>query len=167
MSEFVALDFETADYGPDSACSIGLVKVKDGKIAQKLYCLIRPPREEFIFTDIHGISWEDVENSPDFKGVWPKIADFINAAETLAAHNSGFDKRVLYACCAAAGVEKPTQPFVCTVQLARHVLKIRPATLSNVCLRLGIDLDHHNALSDAEACARIVIAAGHNSSCKS
>ena len=27
MSNFVAIDFETADYGRDSACSVGIVKV--------------------------------------------------------------------------------------------------------------------------------------------
>jgi DNA polymerase-3 subunit epsilon len=160
MPEFITIDFETADYGPDSACSVGLVKVKDGKITQSLYCLIRPPRKEFVFTPVHGLAWDDVKNEPDFKGVWPKIADFIKEADFLAAHNAPFDKGVLYACCAAAGVLTPPQPFVCTVELARNVLKIRPANLANVCARLGIELDHHNALSDAEACAGIVLAAG-------
>lgn len=158
MSEFVAIDFETADYGKDSACAVGLVKVKDGKIAQSLYRLIRPPRREFLFTHIHGLSWENVAREPDFKGVWPEIREFIGGAEFFAAHNAGFDKGVLYACCAAAGAPKPPQPFVCTVVLARKVLKITPAKLSNVCVQLGIELDHHNALSDAQACARIVLA---------
>jgi DNA polymerase-3 subunit epsilon len=43
--------------------------------------------------------------------------------------------------------------------MARGILDIRPATLSNVCRRLRIPLDHHHALSDAEACAKIVLAA--------
>lgn len=33
-------------------------------------------------------------------------------------------------------------------------------SLPDVCARLGIELNHHDALSDAEACARIAIAAG-------
>ena len=159
MTEFIAIDFETAGREPESACSVGLVKVKGGKITESLYCLIRPPRQEFFFTPVHGIAWEDVKNEPDFKGVWPRIADFIREAGFLAAHNATFDKSVLYACCAAARVASPPQAFVCTVGLARNVLKIRPANLANVCARLAIALDHHNALSDAEACARIVIAA--------
>ena len=159
MAEFVAIDFETAGPEPESACSVGLVKVTDGQITQNLYRLIRPPAKEFVFTPVHGLAWDDVKNEPDFKGVWPDIADFIKEADFLAAHNAPFDKGVLYACCAAAGVSRPPQPFVCTVELARNVLKIRPANLANVCARLGIALDHHNALSDAEACARIVLAA--------
>ncbi|MEK7383088.1 MAG: hypothetical protein AAB262_07355, partial [Elusimicrobiota bacterium] len=46
MSVFVAIDFETADTGRDSACSVGLVRVENGTIVQKVVQLIRPPRIE-------------------------------------------------------------------------------------------------------------------------
>lgn len=48
---------------------------------------------------------------------------------------------------------------LCTVRLARRVWSIRPTKLPDVFRRLGLELDHHGALSDAEACARIVLAA--------
>jgi DNA polymerase-3 subunit epsilon len=51
------------------------------------------------------------------------------------------------------------QPFVCTVQVAREVWDIRPTKLPDVCGHLGLSLKHHSANSDAEACARILIAA--------
>ena len=60
----------------------------------------------------------------------------------------------------AAGHAVPEVPFVCTVQVARKKWGLKPNDLASVCRRLGIGLIHHNALSDAEACARIVIAAG-------
>ena len=41
---YVALDFETADYQPDSACAVGLAKVRGGEVVDTLYSLIRPPR---------------------------------------------------------------------------------------------------------------------------
>ncbi|MBU2575434.1 MAG: 3'-5' exonuclease [Elusimicrobia bacterium] len=158
MSAFVALDFETADYGRDSACSIGLVRVENHKIARAEHYLIKPPRKTFLFTGLHGISWGDVSGSPAFGELWPGLAYFFKGAEFLAAHNASFDKGVLNACCARAGIKPPGQPFQCTVKLARTVLNIRPAGLANVCQRLCIKLNHHNALSDAEACARIMIA---------
>ena len=37
MSTFVALDFETADNGRDSACALGLVRVKNNQIVQRSY----------------------------------------------------------------------------------------------------------------------------------
>ena len=45
------------------------------------------------------------------------------------------------------------------MQLARAQWNIRPTKLPDVCRYLGIKLRHHEADSDAEACARIVMAA--------
>jgi DNA polymerase-3 subunit epsilon len=159
MTNFVALDFETADNGRDSACSVGLIRVENYQIVQRVHYLIRPPRSTFRFTFIHGIRWRDVAEQPSFGELWDSIHSIIHNADFLAAHNAPFDKGVLYACCDTYGISRPSQPFVCTVQLARKTWDIRPTKLPNVCEYLGIDLEHHQALSDAEACARIVIAA--------
>ena len=157
MSKFTAIDFETADYGRDSACAVGLVLVEGCRITKTEYRLIRPPREDVRFTDIHGITWEDVENEPLFAEVWPELAGFFEGIDFITAHNAPFDKSVLYACCRAAGLEAPPHPFVCTVKLSKKELGINPAKLSHVCHHLSIPLNHHNALSDAEACAKIMI----------
>jgi hypothetical protein len=60
---------------------------------------------------------------------------------------------------AAAGLAAPELSFLCTVQLARRRWGQKRNDLASVCRRLGIGLIHHDAGSDAEACARIVIAA--------
>lgn len=158
-ASFVAIDFETADNGRDSACAVGLVKVEDGEIVARAHHLMRPPRPYFLFSYIHGIEWRHVEKSRTFGELWPELRSFIDGADFLAAHNAPFDKGVLHACCAAAGVPAPAHEFVCTVRLARKAWAIRPTRLPDVCGRLGIALKHHEALSDAEACARIVLAA--------
>lgn len=156
---FTALDFETADYGADSACAVALVRVEGGKVVRRAYQLIRPPRRSFVFTYLHGIGWEDVADEPTFEEAWPELERVIEGSDFLAAHNAPFDRRVLYTCCGRARLAPPPQRFECTVQLARRVLGIRPARLDNVCRCLGIKLNHHHAASDAEACARIVLAA--------
>jgi DNA polymerase-3 subunit epsilon len=78
----------------------------------------------------------------------------------LAAHNASFDVRVLEECCRSAGVVPPRLPILCTRRLAKAVWGLPRVRLPDVCSFLGIDLDHHDPLSDAEASARIVIAAG-------
>ena len=156
----VAIDFETADYGADSACAVGLVRVEDGRIVRRESRLIRPPRSEFAFTWIHGITWDDVRNQPTFGQVWPELSDIFDGVEFIGAHNAPFDRGVMRSCCAAAGLTPPDLPFKCTVQVARKTWSIRPTKLDNVCKALGIPLKHHDAASDAEACARILIAAG-------
>lgn len=79
--------------------------------------------------------------------------------EFLVAHNASFDRGVLYACCDNHRLRRPEKPFVCTVQVARSIFGIYPTTLSDVCRRLRIPLVHHEAGSDARACARITLAA--------
>jgi DNA polymerase-3 subunit epsilon len=157
--DFVAIDFETADSGPDSACAVALVRVEAGRIAARAFRLIRPPRRVFRFTHIHGIRWEDVRREPTFGEVWPDLEPMLSGASFLAAHNAPFDRGVLSTCCRSHGLAPPPLPFVCTVQLARRVWRLRPANLPAVCRHLGIPLRHHDAASDAEACARIVLRA--------
>ncbi len=157
---FVAIDFETADNSPDSACAIGLVRVEDGVIVARETRLIRPPRRTFVFTYVHGIEWAHVANAPTFGALWPTLTPILDGAEFLAAHHAPFDQGVLHACCDAHGLPRSPLPFVDTVMVARRAWNLRPTKLNSVCDHLQIPLNHHEAGSDAEACARIVIAAG-------
>lgn len=156
---FVALDFETADQGRDSACSIALVRVERHVIVHREHRLIRPPRQKFLFTSIHGISWSQVADAPSFRELWPELKPCLEGARFIAAHNSSFDSGVMQVCCDQAGLSPPMQPYFCTVQLARKTWNIRPTKLPDVCRYLNLSLNHHDALSDAEACANIVLAA--------
>lgn len=157
--DFVAIDFETADYGADSACAVGLVRVSNGKIVDSATHLIRPPRERFEFTYIHGITWQMVADAPPFAEVWKQARPLLAGAQRLVAHNAPFDRGVLRACCSAAGLSIPRIPFTCTVQLARRAWNVYPTKLPDVCRHLCIPLKHHDAASDARACAEIAIAA--------
>ncbi len=162
---YAAIDFETADYERDSACSVAIVKVVDDEIVSRWHRLIKPPRREFVFTYLHGIDWPRVADQPTFAELWPELSRQFEDIQFLAAHNAGFDKAVLFECCARAGVKPPRLPFKCTVQMARETWDIFPTKLPNVCQHLSIPLAHHNAESDAEACARIVMAAMRSQRC--
>jgi DNA polymerase-3 subunit epsilon len=157
--KLVAIDFETADYAADSACALGIVVIENGKIAKKGYRLIRPPRNRFVFSYIHGISWGDVKREATFSEVWDSFSDILRGANYFLAHNAPFDRRVLSACLATATEQPPSIPFICTVRVARSHWNFRPAGLSHVCAQLGIPLKHHDAASDAHACASIAVRA--------
>lgn len=156
---FVAIDFETADPQRDSACAVALVRVEDGRVTGRAAHLIRPPRREFMFTHVHGITWAKVQREPTFAELWPRLQPLLDGVAFLAAHNASFDRSVLGACCTRAALTMPTTPFLCTVQVARKRWNLHPTKLPDVCGHLGISLRHHDAASDAEACARIVLAA--------
>ena len=143
---FVAIDFETSDPKRDSACAVGIVVVDKGEIVAREYRLIRPPRRKFnpFCVRIHGIYWEDVAKEPTFGDLWPEIEPLFEGADFIVAHNAAFDKSVLHTCCRESSCKIPEQPFLCTVKLSRNTWE-------------GICLDHHNAASDAEACALIAV----------
>lgn len=159
VSSFAAIDFETANYERDSACAVGIAIARDGRIEQQITRRIRPPGSWFAFTHIHGITWEDVAQEPDFAQVWSDIAPLLEGVRFFAAHNAPFDEGVLRACCGSYAIDMPATPFVCTVKLARSRWSIYPTRLPDVCARLDIPLRHHDAGSDSHACARIVLAA--------
>jgi DNA polymerase III subunit epsilon len=156
---FAAIDFETADRGADSACSLAIVRANSQQILDSKYWLIQPPRRQFEFSHIHGLTWADVQDQPTFTQLWPQLHEQLKGIDFIAAHNASFDRRVLLTCCEAAHIAPPHWTFQCTVKIARQVWKIYPTKLPNVCTALNIPLQHHNALSDAEACAQIIIAA--------
>lgn len=158
LPRFVAIDFETADRHRDSACAVGIVRVEGTKITDSVVRLIKPPRRKFEFTYIHKITWPMVESEPNFRELWPDLAPYFEDIDFLAAHNATFDQKILKACCDSYSLAYPGLPFLCTVQLARKEFQIFPTKLPDVCKSLDIELNHHDALSDAHACAQIVIA---------
>ena len=155
MPVTVAIDFETADYQTDSACAVGLARVEDGAVTATWSTLIRPPRRRVFFTDIHGLTWAKLKDSAPFADIWPTMAEFMQGASRLVAHNAPFDRRVLLGCCAANNLAPPELPFDCTLKLARRRLRLPSHRLDAVCTHLNIPLNHHDAASDALAAAMI------------
>jgi DNA polymerase-3 subunit epsilon len=171
MTISIALDFETAGNNPASACALGVARVEGDHIADAFYSLIRPPREyalpagedvdervaELKYTWVHGLRWADVRDAPDFAHVWQAARDIMDGARCFVAHNAAFDRGVLRACCAAAGLPGPTMPWLCTLKGVRKALKLPSHRLDAVCAHLGIELEHHHAGSDALAAANVLL----------
>jgi DNA polymerase-3 subunit epsilon len=159
MDDFVAIDFETANRSRDSACAVGLAVVRAGRITESYSSLIQPPTLEFdqYFIGIHGITPDAVRNAPPFAEVWLEIERRCGDG-LVAAHNASFDVGIMSAC--AGHDDRACLPgrYVCTVELARAMLPGLPnhklRTLANV---FGLPLDHHDAASDAVACAELAI----------
>lgn len=157
--KIVVLDFETANYDQDSACALGVCIIEDWKLARSERWLIRPPTNEFVFTYLHGLTWQHVCNAPKFEQRLTELEEICQGASYLAAHNAGFDRAVLNACMARTGRTVVLPPFINTVPVARHAFGLTSASLDNVSQKLKIALQHHDALSDAKACAEIIIKA--------
>lgn len=159
LQSFTAIDFETANHYPTSACSIGLVLVRDGEIVDEFSHFIKPQPFFFYpkFIRIHGITPAMVEEAPSFYELWGNIARYFET-DALVAHNAVFDMSVLKACLERANIYARLPQHYCTCRLARKYLKQLPNhKLNTVCEHFGIELNHHEALSDARGAARIML----------
>ncbi|NQX11289.1 3'-5' exoribonuclease [Microbacteriaceae bacterium VKM Ac-2855] len=159
--DFTAIDFETANSHGASACSVGLVKVRDGRVVDRAGWFIRPPYgyDDFLEwnTRIHGIRKDDVSNA---LGWAEQLGDLMAFADGdhLVAHNAGFDMSVIKSASAAVEIECPEYEYLCSLQLARKTYTLDSYRLPVVAMAAGFeDFKHHDASADAEACAAIVV----------
>lgn len=161
MKDFAAIDFETANQYRSSVCSVGVVIVRNGEVAEKFYSLIYPRPDFFTYwtTQVHGLTMLDVKDARPFPDVWQLIAPKLEGLP-LVAHNSPFDESCLKAVFKEYGMDYPNYEFHCTCRASRRQLGgILPNhQLQTVARYCGYDLTkHHHALADAEACAVIAL----------
>ncbi|PRB15241.1 3'-5' exonuclease [Microbacterium sp. MYb62] len=159
--DFTAIDFETANSSPASACSVGLVRVRGGEVVATTGWLIQPPPGHDDFQEwnvrIHGIQPEDVLSAATWVDQFDRLCAFAGA-DVLVAHNAGFDLNVLRRASEATGQLCPPYRSLCSLQVARKTYTLDSYRLPIAAAAAGFEeFSHHDALADARACAQIVI----------
>lgn len=159
--DFTAIDFETANSHSASACSVGLVKVRDGNVVDETSWLIHPPLGFDAFnewnTRIHGIMAPDVAEAAFWSEQLPDLVNFTEG-DVLVAHNAGFDMGVISAACEASHIDCPDFSYICSLLVARRTYHLDSYRLPVAAMAAGFeDFAHHNALADAQACAAIIV----------
>ena len=155
---FVAIDFETANEGRNSACALGLAVVKEGAIETD-YWLIRPPTLSFnpFNVHVHGLTADDVECMPRFDRIWPDVKPYLEG-QTLVAHCASFDMSVLRHVLDEYGLAYPELSYFCTHALAKRVWpSLTRYGLDSLAAHIGLSFDHHDAEQDAVACAHLAL----------
>ena len=167
----VGVDVETACPDHGAVCAIGVAVVHAGRVHRERHWYIDPgTRFDPRFIGIHGITPDMVRGRPPLRAIWkdllafvevsvaaavdpPLIAGAVPAAEPMfVAHNAQFDKRQVEA---AIGCALPFR-LACTVAMSRRAFpRLHRHNLATVAAHLKIPLRHHDALSDARACALI------------
>ena len=160
MNNFAAIDFETANGCRSSVCSVGVVVVRNGVVADSFYSLIRPEPNHYSWfcQQVHGLGHDDTDTADIFPDVWSRIEPLIDGLP-LVAHNSMFDEGCLRAVMQVYRMDWPGYCFYDTLKASRHLLPELPNhqlhTVSQAC---GYCLEnHHHALADAEACAAVAL----------
>jgi len=157
----VAIDFETATMARASACSLGMVWIENGRVTHRAYRLIRPrcAPKAWCFGYIHGLYPEDVAEAAEFPEIWDELRPHLDGALVLA-HNAAFDLGVLRESIALYGLDTPEMRCMCTLVASRRVwTDMASFRLPLVAERVGYAFDHHHALEDAEASARVALGA--------
>jgi DNA polymerase-3 subunit epsilon len=157
---FIAIDFETANFKRQSVCSVGIAVVENFKIVRTIHKFIKPTPNyyERINMSIHGIKPEMTENELAFDELWPEIKPYIEDKH-IVAHNASFDFSALRNVLDSYNIEYPRLNYYCSMQISKKIYPgLTNYQLPNVCKHLQIDnLNHHEAISDAIACANILI----------
>lgn len=158
---FTAIDFETATNQLYSACAVGIVTVRNSVIVEEYYTLIQPPNNEYSYHNIrvHGIQPQHTHRQFTFDQVYPEIKSRLQG-ELLVAHNEQFDRNVLARTMDYYGLNyqelELAERWECTCRIYR-AKGYKPASLSYCSAQNNIDLQHHEALSDARACAKLYL----------
>jgi DNA polymerase III epsilon subunit-like protein len=160
--DFIAIDFETANSHRASPCSVGLVKVRDGRIVDESGTLIRPPAGFDHFdgfnTSLHGINAAMVADAPRWRQVADWIVDYIGS-DTVVCHNAGFDVSVLRHACTADQIAWPQMDYLCTLVLARRAFRLPSYRLPFVAAECDVSLVNHHQASDDARCAALIAVA--------
>lgn len=159
MQDFIAFDFETANRNRHSICSVGMIVVENREIVDSIYQLIDPEEEFDSFNiAIHNIKPKDIKGKPTFDKFYQSVRDKISK-KVMVAHYLAFDGYALRDNLTRYEIEPCNNQLLCTYQLSKRLIANQPSySIDSLCHYYGIDLtNHHHALSDAQACAELMI----------
>jgi len=162
MSKFLALDFETANDHKLSACSVGFVLFDKNNVIGKFESLIKPPTnyDQLWRTNYntHGIIRSKYMKANTFPQVWKSLqTKYSISSSTIVCHNAGFDMNILLELFTHYKISAPKFYYLDTINIAKLTWKSPNYRLSTLASRLKIPLNHHDALSDSLACAKIAM----------
>lgn len=159
--KFKAIDIETANPNYRSICQIGIATFDGSAIVDRWKSYINP-KEPFYGRniDIHNIDETKVEDAPDFAELYEIIRQKLDGE--IVVHHMPFDKSALR----QATDYHRLMPLDCrwldSAKVARRTwseISKSGYGLKNVCQMIGHEFEHHDALEDAIAAGRIIIAA--------
>jgi DNA polymerase-3 subunit epsilon len=155
------LDVETATSDRNSICQFSyLIVDNDNKIIKEYNSLVKPFREyeakEFKYTDIHGVTWDNVKNEGVFDEVWREVEADFKGQYLVLAHNANFDMGCLRASFSASNVSYYPFNYACTYLSLRKIRRdLKVYNLAHLAKINGITFQHHDALEDVKATFKI------------
>ena len=161
----IVLDTETTGLSPrDGHRIIELAAIElDGRklSSRRFHRYLNPEREiDAGAVEIHGLTYERLQNEPKFSDIVYSFLEFIEGAE-LIIHNAPFDLSFLNNELELIGLQPLQNVVVDTLKVAREMHPGKKNSLDALCGRYEIDNAHrtlHGALLDTELLAEVYFA---------
>ena len=159
--DFVAIDVETANADMASICQIGIAIYSKGELIDEWSSLINPEDYfHFINVDIHGITENDVMDSPTLPEVFNTLSDLLS--NTICVSHTHFDRISISRAFSKYNIQQLDTTWLDSARVARRAWKEfawKGYGLANVCKKIGYEFKHHDALEDAKASGQVLLAA--------
>lgn len=165
--EFAVVDIETTGLYPDGGdriVEIAIVVTNSlGEVLSDWSSRVNPGRK-IAATKVHGLTDQDVANSPTFTEVASKVNELLSN-RIFVAHNASFDYRFIKRELGTSGIElDPTRfPVFDTMSLATKTFPNIPnKKMESILSEMRLDLSvlpgrgAHSALTDAHAGAQVL-----------
>ena len=162
VTDFIALDVETANADFGSICSIGLVHFRSRAVFKSLTILVDPEDEfDALNIGIHGIRPEDVAGKPTMAQVFPAIS--ASLTDVVIVHHSHFDRTALARAADKYGTGSLPCVWLDTLRVARLAWPLLNDGggygLARLASEFKISFTHHDAAEDARAAGLLMLRA--------
>ena len=159
--DFFSIDVETANADYSSICQIGIAEFKNGALVDKWVSLVNP---ETYFDDmnyeIHGIGPDEVEDAPKFDELYSDLYDKLKGS--IVVHHMPFDRVAMNRVSIKYDIKSIDVRWLDSARIVKRVwsqFSKKGYGLKNVSNFLNIDFKHHDALEDAIAAGKVIVAA--------
>lgn len=168
MSKFYVIDVETANADYSSICQIGIAEFNDGQLINTWETLVNPDDYfDQINISIHGITEKMVKHSPTFSDIYEKVKE--STENNVVFHHMPFDRIAINRACELNKLDLIQANWLDSAKVVRRTWEEFAYSgygLSKITNHLGIEFKHHNALEDAIATGKVVLAAFDKSGMK-
>ena len=159
--EFLTIDFEVASRYEYSPCSVAIYKFTENSYS-KIYATLINSGDVFFdpqLVKLHGITEDMVKNSPSIYVVLNDICNIIKD-KFIFAHNATYDILKIVKGCNEYNIDIPNFKYADSLMITKRTWKgLINYKLDTISEFLNIELEHHNADSDAIACGKIILEA--------
>ena len=159
--KLTGLDLKTANSLPGSICSVGCAVLEDGVVTEKREYLVRPHKSLDHVTaacyNVHGISYYDLREAPEFPEIWPVLGGMLREAECVAFRDASLSFGHLRAVLALYRLPAIRFPCISALDVCR---KKHPETGDHFPDETRSFFEHNiryrDALEDAISCAKLL-----------